>query len=354
MSQAKSWLRIAILFILLMSVRSVYAQDDGVGIDAPAEYTLDIINLPNTHPTAFTIDFEFTGTNQETAEDASLALASTVHIQPEPIAFRASFTADGYLLLFDLVPITSADQTVIAAELAYVQKGYYVFVTLPDTDESSCGKQTLAPSAAGTKLDTQLPFPTDIFYDNLVPALPRVYPDGEFAGQPTARYAITLDERAIAGQFEVEILPKTMELIVFKFSGSGNFQAQDGAVRLNGDLIYHYQRHIPPVGSMSRPAGCENPQVQGVPIYEPSVQWVTRTDIGEFTTNQSIESLIEFYAERLSPLGFEFVDQTPIEFGQTILTYIAPSGDEVRIGFLDQWDGGVEVNIQFLPAFIDS
>lgn len=353
MSRTKPWLRIAVLFILLMSVSTVYAQDDE-GVAAPVEYTLDIINLPDTHPTAFTVHFEFSGINLENDEDMRLLMTSVAEIQPEPIGYRASLEAEGYLPLFDLVPITSADQTVIAAELAYVQKGYYAFVELPDTGDSSCGKQTLAPSAAGTKLDDQLPFPTDIFYDNLVPAMPRIHPDGEFAGQATARYGLTLDEQAIQGEFVVEILPETKELIAFKFVGSGNFQAQGGAVRLTGDLTYVYERQLPSIQDMTRPSSCEDPNVQGVPIYEPSVQWVTRTGIGEFTTNQSIESLIAFYAEVLPPQGFEFVNQTPIELGQAMVTYIAPSGDEVRIGFLDQIDGGIEVNIQFLPTFIDT
>ena len=337
------------------TIAPVYGQDDGRGIDAPAEYWLDIIHLPNTHPTAFAIHYEFDGVNAETDEAVNLLLASSVTIQPETTRFYASLTAEGYLPLFNLVPRAAVDQTMLTSELAYLQKGSYALVHLPDSDQSSCGKQTLAPNAATIKLDEQLPFPTDIFFDNTLPAISRIYPDGDFAGKPTARYAAELDERIVQGQLEVEILPETKELIAFRFAGTGIFQADGGDITLDGNLIYEYSRTIPSENQMiARPAGCENPNVQGIPIFEPSVQWVVRADIGEYTTNQSIEKLIAYYAEQLPPQGFEFVEQTPVEFGHAMVTYIASTGDEVRIGFIDQVDGGVEVNIQLLPAFISS
>jgi hypothetical protein len=334
-------LTVCILALLLFHTPLIDAQSDDT-------YSLDVINLPNTHPTRFYILYEFDGIDDSTGEAVSLILESMVTIQPEPAALTATIDAEGSLSTYELVPREASEETQIVSEQVYYQAGYFTYVQLAD-GATSCGKQTVGPQSAANRLEAQLPFPTEIFFENTVPALPQLDKPGDFDGQITITYGDEVSNQAVEGTFTAAELPETGELIFFSFDGSGRFRAP-GNITLDGDLTYTYERmEVPDDFVHGRPPGCQEPSVQGVPIYEPSANWLIREDVGEYTTNRSFETLARFYAEAL--FDFELISDEEPTPNQRLLTYVAPDGDTVQIGFLDLGMDGVEVNILILPGF---
>jgi hypothetical protein len=342
-----------ILWILasLSVISSPLQAQEGEGVSAPTNYYLDIVGLPNDQTSAFTLNYHFIG-NTTAQEAVRLNLTAQAILQPEPATFSVAIKAEGDLNRYGLVPRAALTPTRIHLEHVYWRKGYYTAVELPDTNTVLCGKQTLAPNAAGLRLENQLPFPKDLFFENTLPPLVRVLPDGEFDGKPTARYALAVDTPVLQGQAEAEIVPEDNALVRFNFVGEGRFRSGD--MDLEGTLTYEFERVIPPADfEAGRPALCQTPNIQGVPIYEPSVQWIIRADGGEFTAAKSIPALIAFYAQTLEPLGFLFqLRQDNPNLRQTLVTYTAPTGDTVYIELLEVVDGGVEVTIQIQPAFL--
>ncbi|MCI0710984.1 MAG: hypothetical protein L0154_12575 [Chloroflexi bacterium] len=334
-------LLVLLLVLLLSQVSLTSAQGDDT-------YFLDVINLPNTHSTSFYILYEFDGANNDTDEPVMLTLESTVIIQPEPAALTAIINAEGSLFVYDLVPRDVREESMLHSQQVYFRAGYFTFIEL-SSGAVSCGKQTAGPGSATNRLEAQLPFPNDIFFENTVPGLPRLDDNDEFDGHPTVLYGDTVSNQAIEGTFTVAQRPDTGELISFTFDGSGKFHAP-GDITLDGDLSYTFERlTVADDFIHQRPTGCQEPAVQNVPVYEPSANWLIREDVGEYTTNQGFETLAQFYADAL--INHKLVrDEEPTP-NQRLLTYTAPNGDTVQIGFLDLGQEGVEVNILILPGF---
>jgi hypothetical protein len=344
--------RLLLLFMLLLGavvglIQPVQAQDGQSGIEAPETYDVDLINISREELSQFDVTFEFEGVNHR-GEAVSLSLSNVVAIRPDPAAFHAINRAEGSLDLFRLGG-EETDMGTLESELTYLGSALVTHIALPDAGSESCGKLTGGRRPAINQLDSLIPFPTEIFILGSVPEMPRLLPDAEFDGQPVARYGLeSISNRTISsGSVEAHILPDTNRLTYFAFEGEGEFLARE--LPVEGTLRYRYRLLPPdPNYAFDRPAGCQVPAVDGVRLFEPSVEWITRDNFGTYLTAQSISNLVAFHEEQLAEAGFEQVNAPLVGSSFASMSYLAPDGDFVNIDLIDALDG-TRVNVTIEP-----
>lgn len=326
------------LALIVFPITFSHAQDGPTPIDAPETYTVDLIGVSTEETSHFTVTLDFDGTNQR-GERITLNYYTEIIVQPEPNAYVAILEASGDLRLFGLAG-RDTTQKQIQSELYYQKGQNVVYIDFPQTDTTSCGKQTTSGRAAIYRLEAQTPFPSEIFITGAIPPVARLSPDGSFGDAPTARY-FSDDVKSSAiktGRVEAELLPDENRLVMFSFEGEGQFLFDDATV--NGTLRYTYQL-FPTQDSygFDRPQACQTPLVYGVPLYEPSVNWVTRELDGSYLAGQSIKTLIEFHQTTLAEAGFTSLGEPFITDYSAGLSYEAPDGTWIRIDLTDVTDG---------------
>jgi hypothetical protein len=346
---AKSFWIVGILLILVglnFSYTPTQAQDNSTPITAPETYTIDLINISKEVTSRFVITFEFEGTDEDNAP-VYLTMNTQVIIQPEPDYYQANLSAEGNLQLFDLVS-RNLSYKQVESELVYLNGQLVTAISLPETAANSCGKQTTSGTAAIYRLESQTPFPSETFLINAIPPLERLLPDGDFGNTKVARYANpNIKSDAIKeGQIEVHILPEFQRLTYFSFEGRGEFLINES--RYQGKLQYTYTL-LPDDSAheFNRPDGCEVPQVYGVELFEPSVNWITRENTGSYLTGQNFERLIAFHQEKLTIAGFEALSEPLVTPTTAELLYAAQDETWVRIAMFYTTDG-TQVEIQVL------
>ncbi|NDJ87548.1 MAG: hypothetical protein GYB66_16865, partial [Chloroflexi bacterium] len=274
-----------------------YAQEGPTPIEAPEVYTLDLVGFSQTEETQFQVTFSLEGTGPDN-NNASIELANTVALRPEPAAFYGKTEATGHLAIFDLVP-DDAVQRSITNEMAYLRSGLYIHADLAAEDRDACGMSILGATPAANQLDAHVPLPAETFL--AFPEIPRALPDVSFGDQVAARYTLSgFSNSSIEdGSAEIHYLPDEGRLVYFHFEGQGDFVA--GETTVKGSLSYTFQM-IPdqPPYAFEVPLACQNPNVQGVPIFTPSAEWQVQQNNGYFRTNRSIDYLTQFYEEQLS------------------------------------------------------
>jgi hypothetical protein len=321
------------------------AQDPGdpPPIDAPATYKVDVIGISNQETSRFTISFALEGVDDD-GRPVALNLENSTVIQPEPPVFYAEIRAEGALDLFDLAPGEAAPTTA-TVRLAYWRSGLYTHVAFPDSPQESCGKLTMGTTPALTQLDDRLPFPTDIFFVETLPPMTRILPDVGFGEGVAARYRSNeIDSPTIEqGQFEVHWLPEGKQLAYFSFEGRGEFRTRQ--TNLRGMLRYTYRLSPDRTPhSLELPGYCRSPNVYGIPIFQPSVEWIRRDLSGSYLTNQTINTLMRFHQAAFEAAGFKAVGEPQFEEWYGALSYLAPDGAWVQIRLVDVGDG-TQVNI---------
>ncbi len=335
---------ICIALILTLFPMLVHAQDGTDPIEAPDSYIVELLGIPRTEASQFTVTYDFEGVDEDD-ESVAVSLVNQVAIQPDPPAYHSQAQATGDLLLFDMINTDTA-QTEIESELVYLRRNLYTYVHFPTTQQTSCGKNVSGSTPAINRLSAQLPFPSNTFQE--LPPLPRVYPDAEFGEQQVARYA--LDDFSSfgieQGTIELHLIPADNRVVYFTFEGNGQFYANETLVE--GNLRYTYTTIPGPITyDFHKPTACEAPNVQDVAIFEPSVEWITREDTGFYLTNQTLETLIAFHQETLDTAGFEAVGEPYYDLGSVTLTYISPDSAIVEITLYDGFDGTqVEISIR--------
>lgn len=324
----------------------VQAQDgDEQGVDAPDTHEIDFLGISRTDTSQFEVTFEFEGIRLG-GEPSTVNLSSRVAIQPDPPAYYAQTEATGDLHLFRLISITS-NETEIENELVYLRRGLYTYISFPQAQQESCGKNISGATPAVNRLQSQVPFPSSIFIDGSFPEIPRVMPNIEYGERVAAKY--TLEEFSSStienGTVEIHWLPDENRVTFFAFEGTGQFYVQD--TQLEGTLHYTYTLISDNATyDFGLPTSCQSPNVQGVAIFEPSPEWIIRENYGYYITNQSIGSLITFHDENMVAQGFESLGEPLYGFGSAGLSYLSEDGTWIRIDMYEDLDGtSVEIRV---------
>lgn len=315
-----------VLFLNLVGLGTLsQAQDD--------TYQIDLLGISRTASSHFWVSYQFEGIDSN-GEMVSIDLTSTSWLQPDPPAYHLDVQATGDLTLFDLIS-PATPQTHIQTTFTYLRRGLYNVVKFPDS--MSCGKSIVSGTPAIDRLSLHSPFPSNTFED--LPPANRSLPDGEFDGQPTARYRLDSVNTSLIdeGQLEIHVLPEQNQVVYFSFDGTGDFLANEQ--RITGTLSYRYELlPFPPDYEFTKPSQCTPPMLAGLTFFEPSVEWVIREQEGFYVTNQTIDNLLIFHQAQLSDLGYETTEPFR-STGQALLSFKTPEGRWVDVHFRDVVDG---------------
>lgn len=307
-----------------------------VGIPSQAQgdtYQIDLLGISRAESSYFQVIYQFKGIDVD-GEPVTIDLTSSVWLQPDPPAYRLEVEAMGTLSLFDLVPPAST-QTSIRTELVYLRRGLYSLVEFSDT--FSCGKSIASGTPAINRLSLHSPFPSNTFWH--IPPANRLLPDGEFAGQPTARYHLDGFDTAYIddGAVEIHVLPEENQVVYFAFDGVGEFLANNRSIV--GTLHYRYQLLPFPSGyEFEKPSRCTPPRVAELVFFEPTVEWIIREHQAFYLTNQPIDTLIAFHQVQLLELGYE-TSGPFYDLGRASLSFKTHDGVWVDVYFYDVMDG---------------